>query len=72
MHDTSIAAMAAEGTVEALEADPYPIYARLRREAPVCFIPAIGLWFVRIAQHHHCRRGAPSGLAARPGFQVPA
>jgi cytochrome P450 len=32
--------------VEALEADPYPIYARLRREAPVCFIPAVRLWFV--------------------------
>ena len=33
-------------TVEELEADPYPVYARLRREAPVCFIPAVGLWFV--------------------------
>jgi arginase len=33
-------------TVEDLEADPYPAYARLRREAPVCFIPAVGLWFV--------------------------
>jgi cytochrome P450 len=33
-------------TVEDLEADPYPVYARLRREAPVCFIPAVGLWFV--------------------------
>jgi cytochrome P450 len=33
-------------TVEALEGDPYPIYARLRREAPVCFVPAVNLWFV--------------------------
>lgn len=33
-------------TVEQLDADPYPIYARMRREAPVCFVPAIGLWFV--------------------------
>jgi cytochrome P450 len=33
-------------TVADLEADPYPIYARLRRQAPVCFIPAVGLWFV--------------------------
>jgi cytochrome P450 len=32
--------------VVALEEDPYPIYARLRQEAPVCFIPAVGLWFV--------------------------
>jgi cytochrome P450 len=33
-------------TVEQLERDPYPIYARLRREAPVCYVPAVGLWFI--------------------------
>ena len=33
-------------TVEELDHDPYPIYARMRREAPVCFVPAVGLWFV--------------------------
>ena len=33
-------------TVEALEADPFPIYARLREEAPVCFVPAVGLHLV--------------------------
>lgn len=33
-------------TVEQLDEDPYPIYARMRREAPVCFVPAVGLWFV--------------------------
>ena len=33
-------------TVEALEEDPYPIYARLREEAPVAHIPVLGLWFV--------------------------
>jgi cytochrome P450 len=37
---------AEEITVEELETDPYPIYARMRREAPVCFVPAVGLWFV--------------------------
>jgi cytochrome P450 len=37
---------AAEITVEQLDEDPYPIYARMRREAPVCFVPAVGLWFV--------------------------
>ena len=42
----TITAFAQSVTVEALEADPYPIYARLRREAPVCFIPAVQLWFV--------------------------
>ena len=37
---------AAAVTVEALDRDPYPIYARLRDEAPVCLVPAVGLWFV--------------------------
>jgi cytochrome P450 len=46
MRDGSITALARAVTVEDLEADPYPIYARLRREAPVCYIPAVGLWFV--------------------------
>ena len=35
-----------EITVEALEADPFPIYARLREKAPVCFLPAVGLHLV--------------------------
>jgi cytochrome P450 len=43
-HDT--AAWAAELTVSELDDDPYPAYARMRREAPVCFVPAVGLWFV--------------------------
>src|SRR5215468_3986356 len=46
MAGRSISAFAESVTVAALEQDPYPIYARLRREAPVCFIPAVGLWFV--------------------------
>ncbi|MFI0418781.1 cytochrome P450 [Spongiactinospora sp. 9N601] len=33
-------------TLDELEADPYPIWARLRREAPVAFVPAVGGWFV--------------------------
>jgi cytochrome P450 len=39
-------AFADEITVAALEADPYPIYARLRREAPVAWVPAANVWFV--------------------------
>jgi cytochrome P450 len=39
-------AWADEITVEQLDDDPYPIYARMRAEAPVCFVPAVGLWFV--------------------------
>ena len=42
----SVAAFAEAITVEDLDRDPYPIYARMRREAPVCFVPAVGLWFV--------------------------
>jgi cytochrome P450 len=33
-------------TVEALTGDPFPIYAELRRNAPVCYVPAVDLWFV--------------------------
>jgi cytochrome P450 len=33
-------------TVEQLEEDPYPLYARWREEAPVVRIPVLGLWFV--------------------------
>ena len=33
-------------TLEALERDPYPIYARLRDDEPVSFVPAVGLWLV--------------------------
>jgi cytochrome P450 len=43
---TTAEAFAAEITVEDLDRDPYPIYARFRRQAPVSFVPAVGLWFV--------------------------
>lgn len=32
-------------TIEDLERDPYPIYARLRREAPITPVPAANVWF---------------------------
>ncbi len=35
-------------TVEMLEADPYPIYAQMRKEAPVCWVDAVNLWFVTL------------------------
>jgi cytochrome P450 len=40
------AAFAESIALEDLERDPYPIYARLRKEAPVAFVPAVGLWLV--------------------------
>jgi cytochrome P450 len=43
---SAIEAYAASVTVEELDRDPYPVYARLRAEAPVCLVPAVGLWFV--------------------------
>lgn len=43
---TTIEAYAASVTVEELDRDPYPVYARLRVDAPVCLVPAVGLWFV--------------------------
>ena len=33
-------------TLEELERDPYPIYARLREHEPVSWVPAVGLWLV--------------------------
>src|SRR5207248_6617446 len=33
-------------TLEALDANPYPIYERLRAEEPVSWVPAVGLWLV--------------------------
>ncbi len=33
-------------TVQDLEADPYPAYARLRAEEPVAWVPAVNLWLV--------------------------
>src|SRR5918911_713769 len=31
-------------SVELLENDPYPVFARLRREAPIAWIPALQAW----------------------------
>jgi cytochrome P450 len=35
-----------EISVAELEADPYPIYAQLRAERPVCYVESVGLWLV--------------------------
>jgi cytochrome P450 len=43
---SEISTFAESVTVEQLERDPYPIYARLRAEAPVCHIPAVALTLV--------------------------
>src|SRR6266496_918649 len=33
-------------TLDQLEDDPYPVYARLRDEEPVSWVPAVQLWLV--------------------------
>ena len=51
---SSIASFAGSITVEDLERDPFPIYRRLRDEAPVCHVPAVGLTLVtRWDDVHH-------------------
>lgn len=42
-----------EITIEQLETDPYPIFARLRREAPIAWIPTLGSWLV--SNWKYCR-----------------
>jgi len=51
---SSIASFAESVTVEDLERDPFPIYRRLRDEAPVCHLPAVELTLVtRWDDVHH-------------------
>ena len=79
MGSDSITAFAESVTVDALETDPYPIYARLRREAPVCYLPAVRLWFVTryddvefVGTHAGPRPGAAAGVPWRLGVPRPA
>ncbi len=39
-----MSAFAERITVAELDVDPYPIYARLRADAPVAWVPAVGMW----------------------------
>jgi cytochrome P450 len=39
-------APSSEVSVAELERDPYPVYAHLRRHAPVCWVPSVGMWLV--------------------------
>ncbi len=65
---SAVAELAASITVEALWDDPYPVYARLREEAPVCHVPAVGLWLVtRWADVQAAAMDAARFPAAVPG-----
>jgi aromatic O-demethylase, cytochrome P450 subunit len=37
-----------EVTVDDLDTDPYAVYARMRREQPVGFVPCVGSWFIAL------------------------
>ena len=55
-------------SVAELEREPYPTYARLRRDAPVAFVPSVRLWFV--TRWHDVVRAAEDPVrfpAALPG-----
>ena len=55
-------------TVDQLWDDPYPIYQRLREDAPVCWVPAVGLWFVSSWSDVDQAAGDPVAFpAATPG-----
>ena len=43
---TRAAAIGASISVQELERDPYPVYARLRDKEPVSWVEAVGLWLV--------------------------
>lgn len=50
-------------TLEQLERDPYPVYERLRAEAPVAWIPAADVWFVTSFDHCAALGGGEHGFA---------
>jgi cytochrome P450 len=52
-------------TVADLERDPYPIYARLRRETPVAWVPAVNLWMVTRASDVETVTSRPDLFTAR-------
>lgn len=54
-----------EITVEELEDDPYPVYARLRREAPVAYAPALDVWMVTRWHDVNAACGDPGRFPAR-------
>jgi cytochrome P450 len=51
-------------TVEDLERDPYPVYARLRATAPVAYVPAVDLWLVTRWADVRTVAGDPAGFSA--------
>ncbi|RRO14254.1 cytochrome P450 [Saccharopolyspora rhizosphaerae] len=60
----------ADVTVEELERDPYPFYERLRAEAPLAYVPALGCWVASTKEM--CQRIAGSDDSDFEGVIAPA
>lgn len=52
-------------TVADLDGDPYPIYARLRREAPAAWVPSVNMWLVTRAEDVEIVAGRPEMYSAQ-------
>jgi cytochrome P450 len=52
-------------TVADLDDDPYPVYARLRAESPVAWVPAVNLWMVTRAADVETVASRPDLFTAR-------
>lgn len=58
-------------TIEEIERDPYPLYARLRKEAPVAYVPALQCWLVTRWEDVQTVTKSPELFTARsPGSPV--
>jgi cytochrome P450 len=58
-------------TVEDLDRDPYPVYARLREETPVAYVPAVNVWMLTRWSDVERAAAEPERLrAATPGSPV--
>lgn len=65
-------------TVEDLDSDPYAVYARMRSELPVGFVPSVGTWFVtrhadvaRVAEDTDCFTAENGSSPAEVSFGTP-
>ena len=65
-------------TVADLDADPYPLYARMRAERPVAHVPAVDAWFVVrhadvafVAEHPDLFPAAAPGSPVERSFGAP-
>jgi cytochrome P450 len=61
--DPTKPSIGASVTPEALAFDPYPIYARMRDEEPICWIPSLKMYYVVRYDHVHAMLTEPARFA---------